>query len=288
MNRRARPEPPLTPRTGRVRAARRLREDRRHRAEAGRFVAEGPQAVREALATPGVVVEVYATTAATGRHPALRDQATGAGVGWTEVSDDVVAAVADTVHPQGLLAVCRFVDVPLADALTGDPRLVVVAADVRDPGNAGTLVRCADAAGADAVVLTGDSVDPYNPKAVRASVGSLFHLPIAVEPDPAVAVAAVRAAGLQVLAADGGAEVDLDAAESSGLLAGPTAWLLGNEAHGLPADLLGLADTAVAVPLHGRAESLNLAAAAAVCLYASARVQRAGRAAGTDSAAEAD
>jgi TrmH family RNA methyltransferase len=261
---------------------------------AGRFLAEGPQAVREALGSPDLVVEVYATTDASARHEELRRRADAAGVTWHETGADVVEAISSTVHPQGLVAVCRFVDVPLDTALdttldtepdtapdiTPDStparrlRLVVIGIDVSDPGNAGTVVRCADAAGADAVVFCGSGVDPYNPKAVRASVGSLFHLPLVLEADPAVAVAAVRAAGLQVLAADGAAGLDLDGAEASGLLSAPTAWLLGNEAHGLGPAGLALADTAVAVPLYGRAESLNLATAAAVCLYASARVQR--------------
>ena len=149
---------------------------------------------------------------------------------------------------------------------------VAICADVRDPGNAGTVIRCADAAGADGVVLAGHSVDVYNPKTVRATVGSLFHLPIAIEPDPAAAVRAARAAGLQVLAADGAGEVDLDDADE--LLAAPTAWLFGNEAWGLPAELAALADHRVRIPIHGRAESLNLSTAAALCLYASARAQR--------------
>ena len=153
------------------------------------------------------------------------------------------------------------------------PRLVAVCADVRDPGNAGTVLRTADAAGADAVVLAGSSVDAYNPKTVRATVGSLFHLPVSLEPDPVAAVSAARDAGLVVLAADGDGEVDLFAADD--LLARPTAWLLGNEAHGLPDDLAAAADHRVRIPIHGRAESLNLATAAAVCLYASARAQRA-------------
>ena len=153
--------------------------------------------------------------------------------------------------------------------------LLAICADVRDPGNAGTVVRCADAAGADAVVFAGHSVDPYNPKTVRASVGSLFHLPIAVEPDPAAAVRAAQAAGLVVLAADGAGEVDLD--EADDLLARPTAWLFGNEAWGLPDELAALADHRVRIPIHGRAESLNLSTAAALCLYASARAQRAAR-----------
>ena len=141
---------------------------------------------------------------------------------------------------------------------------------MRDPGNAGTVIRTADAAGAGGVVLAGSSVDAYNPKTVRATVGSLFHLPVAVEPDPAAAVAAAQAAGYTVLAADGAGDVDLFDAD----LTGPTAWLFGNEAWGLPAELAALADQRVAIPIHGRAESLNLATAAAVCLYASARAQR--------------
>jgi TrmH family RNA methyltransferase len=203
----------------------------------------------------------------------------------------VVDAICTTVHPQGLVAVCRLVPVSPGEALAAGlrrPRLVVVGIEVQDPGNAGTLIRCADAAGADAVVFGGTGVDPYNPKAVRASAGSLFHLPVAVEPDPAAAVAAARAAGLQVLAADGAAALDLDAAESAGLLAVPTAWLLGNEAHGLDPTVLALADRAVGVPLYGRAESLNLATAAAVCLYASARVQRAVAGRRTDKARNGD
>ena len=223
-----------------------------------------------------MVAEVYATEAAAARHAGLRQQAETAGVPWYAVGDDVVRAVCTTVHPQGVVAVCRFVDVPLADALGPRPRLVVVGVDVADPGNGGTLVRCADAVGADAVVFCGAGVDPYNPKAVRAGVGSLFHLPLALEPDPVAAVAALRAAGLQVLAADGAADLDLDGAEAAGLLGAPTAWLLGNEAHGLGPAVLALADVAVGVPLYGRAESLNLATAAAVCLYASARLQRHG------------
>jgi TrmH family RNA methyltransferase len=150
---------------------------------------------------------------------------------------------------------------------------VVICADIRDPGNAGTVIRTADAAGADGVVLAGSSVDAYNPKTVRASVGSLFHLPVAVEPDIAAAVAAARAAGLNVLAADGAGEVVLDRGADR-LLAGPTAWLFGNEAWGLPPETAALADHRVRIPIHGRAESLNLSTAAAVCLYASAAAQR--------------
>ena len=263
----------LTARSGRVRTARKLLR-RAGRREAGLFLAEGPQAVREALAG-GHVREVFARAEA--QHE-LRTVAVDAGLPWYEVDETVLAELTDTVHPQGVVAVCRVLDVPVGEALRAGVRLAALLADVRDPGNAGTVLRCADAAGAGAVVLAGHSVDLYNPKTVRASVGSLFHLPVAVGASPAAAVADAHRAGLTVLAADGAGELDLFEAEASGLLAGPTAWLFGNEAWGLPDEVAALADHRVRIPIFGGAESLNLATAAAVCLYTSARVQHAPRA----------
>jgi TrmH family RNA methyltransferase len=216
----------------------------------------------------GCAAEVFATPAATEEHPELA----ASGVRWTLVDEPALASLSDSATPAGLVAVCRFLDVPLGAALAGRPSLVVVCADVRDPGNAGTVIRTADAAGADAVVLAGSSVDAYHPRTVRASVGSLFHLPIVSEPDPLEAVGAARGAGLVVVAADGSGELDLYDAEEQ--LARPTAWLFGNEAWGLPAELASASDHRVRIPIHGRAESLNLATAAALCLYASARAQR--------------
>ncbi|MGZ4446887.1 MAG: TrmH family RNA methyltransferase [Nocardioides sp.] len=255
----------------RVKDARKLSR-RSERSERRLFLADGPKAVEGALSVEGCVVEVFATPAASEQYAALR----AAAPRWTLVDDRALASLSDAVSPAGLVAVCRSLDRPLAhllDPADPGPRLVALCADVRDPGNAGTVVRCADAAGADAVVFAGQSVDFYNPKTVRASVGSLFHLPLAAEPDPAAAVRAAQAAGLTVLAADGAGEVDLDHAED--LLARPTAWLFGNEAWGLPPELAALADHRVRIPIHGRAESLNLSTAAALCLYASARAQRA-------------
>ena len=256
-----------------MRAARRLAR-RVSRAEHRLFLAEGPQAVREALQVDGCVRDVFAVPGAAAVHPELAEAAEHAGLSWQLVDDAALSSLADTVAPQGVVAVCRFLDVPLSAVLASSPRLLAVCADVRDPGNAGTVVRCADAAGAGGVVLTGASVDPYNGKAVRASAGSVFHLPLALHQDTVAALEALRAAGLTVLAADGGGEVDLDDAADDGLLAAPTAWLFGNEAWGLPPELAARADHRVAIPIHGRAESLNLATAAAVCLYASARAQR--------------
>jgi TrmH family RNA methyltransferase len=157
----------------------------------------------------------------------------------------------------------------MEDVLTGAPRLVAVLVEPNDPGNLGAILRTADAAGADAVVVAG-GVDPYNGKAVRASAGSLFHLPVIESSE----LPLLRRAGLRLLATTGAGTDDLDDLEDGGSLAAPTAWLFGSEAHGLPPAALAAADATVRVPIHGRAESLNLAAAAAVCLYASARAQR--------------
>jgi len=219
---------------------------------------------------------LFVTGLARTRHEELVDAVAAVGAPIHEIDESLMAELAQTVTPQGLLAVCPFIDVPLADLVAGSPRLVVILANVRDPGNAGTVLRTADAAGADAVILAGDSVDPYNSKCVRASTGSLFHLPFATGVPVAEAIAGVHEISLAVLAADGSATVRLDQLEAAGRLGRPTAWMFGNEAWGLPADLLALADEAVAVPIYGRAESLNLAAAAAVCLYASARSYQGG------------
>ena len=273
-----------TPRNTRVTAARRLAK-RAFRTRARRFLAEGPQAVREALAGvegSTVVRELFATAEARARYPEFDAAAAARGVAVQEVTEPVLAALAQTVTPQGVVAVCDFVDVDvdalLAAAGSRQPRMLAVLAQVRDPGNAGTVIRCADAAGAAGVVVSEASVDVYNPKTVRSSAGSLFHLPVSVGVDLPSALAAIRTAGYVVLAADGGVPdaVDLDAADRSGLLTGPIAWLFGNEAWGLPGQLRALADHMVAVPIHGRAESLNLATAAAVCLYATATAQRRG------------
>ncbi len=253
----------MTAGNARVKEARKLSR-RSVRAERRLFLADGPNAVTEALAVRDCVVEVFATSAATERYAELADTTPV----WTLVEERAIAGLSDSVTPAGLVAVCRFLNLPQPT----DARLVAICAETRDPGNAGTVIRSADAAGADAVVLAGDSVDPYNPKTVRSSAGSLFHLPVSQTPEPYAAIRAARHAGLQVLAADGAGEVDLH--DAGDLLRAPTAWLFGNEAHGLPDDLAASADHRVRIPIHGRAESLNLATAAALCLYASARAQR--------------
>jgi RNA methyltransferase, TrmH family len=260
-------------RSPRVNAARRLVK-RAFRDRDGRFLAEGPQACREAAAVPGVLIELYVTVEAAERHADILESAAAAGAEVVHASGEVVASLSGTVTPQGMVGVCARVESSLDDLLATRPTLVAVLAHARDPGNVGTVIRCADAAGVAGVVVTEASVDPYNPKAVRASAGSLFHLPVVTGPSVADVVAALRAAGLRVLAADGAGERDLDDLIDDGGLAGPTAWIFGNEAWGLPEPTRALCDDVVRVPIHGRAESLNLATAAAVCLYASARAQR--------------
>jgi TrmH family RNA methyltransferase len=253
-------------------AARKLLR-RAGRDRAGRFLVEGAQAVREAVRY-AQVRELFVTDGAADRHSDLVDAAAGVGARISLVTEKAAASLSDTVTPQGLVAVCDLLDVPVAAALGERPSLVAVCAGITDPGNAGTVIRVADAAGADSVLLAGDTVDPHNGKAVRASTGSVFHLPLARERDAVAVLDACAAAGLTLLAADAAGELDLHEPAALPVLAGPVAWVFGGEAHGVPAELAARADHRVRIPIHGRAESLNLATAAAVCLYASAAARR--------------
>jgi RNA methyltransferase, TrmH family len=228
-----------------------------------RFLAEGPNLVEAALRR-GLVSEVFATENASARFGGML-----AGVPVQLVTERAAKALSDTVTPVGLVAVCAVPDVALDDVVADRPRLVAVAVEISEPGNAGTLIRIADAMGADAVVLAGHSVDPYNGKCLRASAGSMFSIPVVAAPDAHGAVTALRAAGLQVLATTVDGETRLD--EADGLLARPTAWLFGPESHGLPAEIAAAADRRVSIPMAGGAESLNVASAASICLYQSAR-----------------
>lgn len=234
------------------------------RRRAARFLAEGPNLVEAALRR-GLVSEVFATEAAMDRFADLL-----AAVPVQLVTERAAKALSDTVTPVGLVAVCRLPEVSLDDVLAAEPRLIAVPVQISEPGNAGTLIRAADAMGADAVVLAGNSVDPYNSKCLRASAGSIFSLPVIGEPDEAATVAQLQAAGMQVLATTIDGEVSLDDVD----LTGPTAWLFGPEAHGLPTELAVAADHRVHIPMPGHSESLNIASAASICLYQSARAHR--------------
>ena len=259
------------PRSPRVRAVAKLTK-RSAREETGLFLLEGPQAAREVLAhRSDTVVEMFATPTALERHPDLKDAAREVGIEVVFTTEAVLDVMADTVTPQGIVAVARQTPTSVRDIFAASPRLVAICEEVRDPGNLGTIIRAADAAGADAVILTGRTVDPYNPKVVRATTGSLFHLPIAVGVDLAAAVERAHAAGVRVVAADVGGG---DFLAARALLAEPTAWLFGNEARGLDDAALALADLSLRLPIYGSAESLNLATAASVCLYETAFAQR--------------
>ena len=217
----------------------------------------------------GAARELFVTESAAARFGTLL---VGVDVPVHGVTERAAKALSDTVTPVGLVAVCEPVAATLREVLAVQPQLVVVAVGISEPGNAGTLIRLSHAMGAAAVLLAGHSVDPYNAKCLRASAGSLFAIPVIVEADALAAVGAVSAAGLQVLATALDGEVTLDDAEPQ--LSGPTAWMFGAEAHGLPTEVAALADRRVRIAMPGGAESLNVAAAAAICLYLSARAQR--------------
>ena len=240
------------------------------RSQTGLFLLEGVQGLKEVLAKPSLVVELYATEEAMDRHLDLFRDVAGAGIAVEVVSPVVMKKLCDTETPQGVLAVCQQLDVSLESVLDKKPRLIAFLANVRDPGNAGTVLRAADAAGADAVVFSADSVDIYNSKVVRSTTGSLFHLDVVQGVSIESAIAAFKDSGIQVFAANGGGA---SLPELGSVLSAPTAWVFGNEAWGFEESTLALVDRQVGVPLYGQAESLNLATAASVCLYASAFAQ---------------
>lgn len=223
-----------------------------------RYLVEGPNAVGEALIDE-VVEELYVTDDLADRYLDLE-------VPVTVVAEHVMERLSDARTPQGVVAVARRVRAPLEDVV-GHGFLVVLH-EAADPGNAGAIIRTADAAGAAGVVLTTGSVDPWNPKAVRAAAGSLTHLDLVVDVDTEDVIDACRAAGQRVIGLDAGGHVDIDDPDAT---APPVALVFGAEAHGLPDAVLDRLDLVVAVPRYGRAESLNLAAAVAVTTFAVAR-----------------
>ena len=266
--------PPLTTpltnaRSDRVKAVRALSR-RSVRDRTGRFLAEGPQSVREVVVHhPERVLDVYVTSEARTRHADILAAAEAADLFVHEVTDEVLAAMCDTPTPQGVAAVCRVVTATLDEVLAGSPRLLVLLTNVRDPGNAGTVLRGADAAGAAAVLVSASSVDLHSPKVVRSTAGSLFHLPVVTGLDIDDTLGRLREAGIRLLAADGAGTTLLPDAD----LSGPHAWVMGNEAWGLHESVRDLCAAGVRGPIHGKAESLNLAMAATICLFASAGAQ---------------
>lgn len=298
------PRPDILDNPDSARVARVAGLARRHaRDKYERFLVEGPRGVGEAVRHAAAHVhDLYLTAEAADRHADILARARAAGLYTHTVTPRVMAAM--SADAQGVLAVvattalaagpqpqedgagvgegpaerpgarsagAEAAGAGLAERLVG-ARLVAVLAEAQDPGNAGTIIRTADAAGADAVVLVRGSVDATNPKVVRSTAGSLFHLPVLTGAGLGEVLEALDGAGLAVLAADGSGPVGLFDADE--LLARPCAWLFGNEARGLSPEALGRAEAVVSVPVLGAAQSLNVAAAAAVCLYASVRAQR--------------
>ena len=258
---------PFTERTPRVVNAGKLKRAA-GRSKAKAFLAEGENSVEAAVAT-GAATDLFVTEAAADR---FADVVTAAGymdVFTHAITDKAAQTLTDTVHTTGLFAVCKPVTWTLGSILKGRPKLVAVCVETNDPGNAGTIIRLVDALGADAVVFAGDTVDPESPKVVRSSAGSLFHVPVARERDVKGALGQLRAAGLSTFATTMHGDVNL--ADSGDVLDQPTAWLFGNEAHGLPEDVLESADYTVSIPIQGSAESLNLSTAASICLWESAK-----------------
>lgn len=252
-------EPLTSTRNERVKAVVALHRPRERHAT-GRYLLEGPNAVAEGIAD-GHVETVFATPDRIAEYAVVAGE-----VEVVEVSEHVLERMADSRTPQGVVAVAWLVRGSLDDVVGRG--FLVVCDRVADPGNVGAVVRVADAAGAAGVVVTSGSVDPWNPKAVRATTGSITHLPIVTDVTLEEVVAACRAAGQEVVALDAAGGDDVFALERR---TGPVALVFGNEAHGLDPDTLAAVDRTVAIPRLGRAESLNLATAVAVTAYAAAR-----------------
>ncbi len=219
---------------------------------------------------PERITDLYVTAEATRRHADFVDAAREQGVVVHEANDEVLAAMCDADTPQGVAAVVDWSPTALDDVLAARPRLLVLLTHVRDPGNLGTVIRGADAAGADAVLVSDASVDVTSPKVVRSTAGSIFHLPVVTGLAVDEALSALASAGIRRLAADGSGAATIDDVD----LTGAHVWVMGNEAWGLEEATRAACDEVVRVPIHGHAESLNLAMATTICLYASARSQR--------------
>ncbi|APG81517.1 RRNA methyltransferase [Corynebacterium pseudotuberculosis] len=258
---------PFSERTPRViNAAKLLRTAGRKKAD--RFLAEGENSVEAAVST-GAATDVFVTETAAQKFVDVITAAKHMGIYVHPITDRAAKSLSDTVNTTGIFAVCRPVLWDIKSALKGQPRLVCVPVETSEPGNAGTLIRVADAMGADCIIFAGNTVDPQGPKAVRSSAGSLFHIPVVREPNLQRVWDSLKARGLKILATTAQGEISLD--NAGDVLSHPTAWLMGNEAHGLEESLMEKADHRVCIPIRGRVESLNLATAASVCLYESSK-----------------
>jgi len=236
----------------------------------GLFLVEGPQSVRELVQfCPGAIETLYLTPDSVTRYPEILAAANS---NFTLATDEVIKSISE--NAQQVLAIADVNEVGFNNdwSVPNTPGpLIAILHNVRDPGNAGTVIRTADAAGAELVILTGDSVEITNPKVIRSTAGSAFHVPVRSAQSLPQVIETLKSEGWQVLAAAGGGATILGDASLD--LSNPTAWVFGNEARGLTEDEAALVDKSVSIPIFGEAESLNLATAAAICLYASALAQ---------------
>jgi TrmH family RNA methyltransferase len=262
----------LGPRHRDVRRLRSLLRDGRARASEGAFVLEGPRVVEGALERGAHLEAIYLADGAAPGFPRLVDRARAAGVPMRQLRDGVVEKVGTTRTPQPVLAVAPRATAAVS-ALATDG-VVVVTVDVADPGNLGTIVRSAEAAGTAGVVVTGfKSVDVHHPKVVRSSAGAIFGVPVVEQPDPVAALRELGEQGRRRLATRAHDGDPFDGVD----LTVPVALVLGNEARGLGDELVAQLDGAVTIPVSGHAESLNVAVAAAVLCFEAARQRRATR-----------
>ena len=248
----------------RVADARKLRR-KSYRDDTGRFLIEGCRAVATALRSSGEVVEIFLDSGASCEDE-IRTLAGDSGTRTIEVTDRVLKAVADTATPQGVVAVAERPIATLADVIESST-LVLVAAGISDPGNAGTLIRSAIAAGCGGVVFTGDAVDPFGPKTVRAAAGMVFAIPVVTESDAGATFQALRNAGLSLVGAAAGTTTSITEVD----LTGPTALVVGNEAWGLSSEQRTVLDVVASIPMPGPAESLNVGVAGSILLFETVR-----------------
>ncbi|MBT1034960.1 RNA methyltransferase [Canibacter sp. lx-45] len=261
------------PKAEQIRKARQLLR-KKERLQQNKFLVEGPHAVTELLsASVGVPLVIYITLAARAARPLLGRLADKRRVRVETVTEQVIAELSDTVTPQGVVAIAEIQNATLAKIFTPAASLVAVLHGVQDPGNAGTVLRVADASGADGVIFTGAGVDPWHPKVLRATTGSIFHLPVAAVGDIDTVLHSATQAGLITVATDL-AGADLNPTDQ--LFKNPVCWVFGNEAQGLDRSAREKCETSRKLPIYGAAESLNIATAASVCLYISAFGRRSG------------
>lgn len=250
----------------------RARKLRKHgmRQRAQEFLVEGANGICEALAVglrPGLL---FVSDPAPPSMASLLEAARRCGVPVQFVSPPVMQAISDTETPPGAVAVVSFVDVDAETLLGRAPDLVVVLGEVRDPGNLGTILRTARAAGAGAVILGRGTVDVYNPKVVRASAGAIFRMPVAREVEIPWVLSELGNRGIRRIAADPQAPATYDEVD----MRGPCALVFGNEAWGLPEEILATVDERASIPMQASAESLNVGISAAVFLFEAVRQRR--------------